>query len=72
MENLRELSPSYKTSLLDPFTERLPHILTEIETEWRRLVTEEKPGPVDSPRESLLRVAHHALAGVLDLEDAGQ
>jgi hypothetical protein len=41
-----------------------------LEDEWRRLAREEPmKRPVDMPHQSLLRVAHHALAGLLALEE---
>jgi hypothetical protein len=71
MRTVHEIRVCRKPEASNDFSQRLSEMLGELEQQWR--LEQGRPGRIiDTPRQSLLRVAHFALAGVLELDEAGR
>lgn len=68
MDTLQNIVSLRKTNSHEQFRSLLPPMLDVIESEWRRVARTKSRGHAgDTPRQSLLRVAHHTLASLLEL-----
>ena len=65
---LPERDVQLKPPLSKDFAQRLPRILQELESEWRVTQQKGEAAAMESPGQSLLRVAHHSLSALLELQ----
>ena len=70
MRILPEILPARKTQASDQFSQQLPLMIRAVENEWARVMGTTKRVSVDTTRQSLLRMAHHSLGTLHEMNDA--
>ncbi len=68
LENL----PARKAQTGDQFSQQLLLMILSVENEWARVMATSKRGSVDTTRQSLLRMAHHSLATLNEMDNTGE